>query len=276
MLQMVNAVEVDTLKLINDTLTNISIDNIDTTITKKLYPASFFSSDIKEKLNVIPNQNNDEGNNWKFFTFLFILVIFIYIKTGYSKSFDKLKKALTNINLAKQTIRDQNLLIRRTSLLLSVIFYSVTGLIAYEVSVYYNIELNIKGFMRFLLFSSLIFSIYSIKYLILKAFGSVFRLAVPIGYYTFYIYLINNFLGILLIPFSIIISFSSEIFAVYIIYLVMFILIISILYRYFKGIELNNFYFRYYKFHFFLYLCTFEIIPWMFLFKSYNNFIVFF
>lgn len=230
-----------------------------------------FSSLESLLLNILSIENKSYQNTWIFFIVLAILVLFSYTRISYSKSFTRLFKALLNINLGKEILRDQNLLDKKTILCLSVIFYLSSGLFLYQTSIYFNWRLKAGIENGFLLSFFFVASIYQLKYLFVKTFGFIFNLAGTVGHYIFYIRLTNNLIGIILIPLNIIMAFSNKIPVQYTINIALAAIIICLLHRYFRGGELSNFYIRFYKLHFFLYLCTFEIIPWLILIKFFEE-----
>jgi hypothetical protein len=109
--------------------------------------------------------------------------------------------------------------------------------------------------------------IYLGKFLILKFCGWVFNISRATDIYIFVVFLVNKMLGIFLLPFLILITFSGpqvrEIFITISLVMIFIMLIYRIIaaYRPIRNeIKLTPFYF-------FLYLCAFEIAPLLLIYK---------
>jgi hypothetical protein len=109
--------------------------------------------------------------------------------------------------------------------------------------------------------------IYLVKFVTLKFCGWVFNISRATDTYIFVVFLVNKMLGIFLLPFLILITFSGpdarEIFITISLVMVFVLLAYRVLaaYRPVRNeIKLT-------PFHFFLYLCAFEIAPLLLIYK---------
>jgi len=69
-------------------------------------------------------------------------------------------------------------------------------------------------------------------------------------------------------------ALKPEMFANVVVNISFAVLGIALLFRYVKTIGYNVRHLKFYKKYFFLYLCTFEIIPWIFVVKFYDKFLI--
>lgn len=199
------------------------------------------------------------------FTALIIIIVIAItlLKVFYSKIFFQIFKAFVNNNTANQIVRDENLLVQRASILLSVIGYVVLALFTYKISQHYNYQNQYmgKGFAKFLFISIFIGMTYSIKMISLKMFGALFNVEKPVASYIFNLFLINNVLGIVILPLLILLTYSNLNYSNYILYFSVVIILLFFAYRLIKGIVIWTSTSRNNLFYLFLYICALEIAP---------------
>ncbi len=207
--------------------------------------------------------------DWFTIIILILLVAVTLLKVFYSKIFFQIFKAFVNNNTANQIVRDENLLVQRASILLSVIGYVVLALFAYKVSQHFNYQNQYmgKGFAKFLFIAIFIGMTYSIKMISLKMFGVLFNYEKPVASYIFNLFLINNVLGIVILPLLILLTYSNPQYSNYILYFSVGIILLFLMYRLLKGILIWTSINRYNLFYLFLYICALEIAPLLIIFK---------
>lgn len=208
--------------------------------------------------------------DWIFFILLFLLITFTALKVLYYRNIKWMVGALFSSAITNQLVRgDENILIPRASLLLTIIFNCIAGLYLYQLSIVYNWNLDFvgSGFSRFLAFTLLISFIYSLKMLFLRMVSYIFDADEPITLYIYNIFLLNNILGILLIPFVISITFMPSLFVPYLIKISFIIIILFFAYRIIRGLMIGLSVPHFSILYLFLYLCTLEIAPLIILIK---------
>jgi hypothetical protein len=108
-----------------------------------------------------------------------------------------------------------------------------------------------------LLFSS----IYVIRYLFLKFTGWVFNISEITDNYTFNVFLINKIMGILIIPFTVVLAFGQGAWVQVTLFLSLVFIAILFLNRYLRSGVVFGYFIKFRKFHFFMYLCASELLP---------------
>lgn len=206
--------------------------------------------------------------DWFTVSLLIVITAVTFLKVFYSKIFFQILKAFFNNNTANQIIRDENLLVQRASILLSIICYLVLALFAYKGSLYFQVENTYlgKGFALFLAIALFIAIAYSVKMIVLKFLGGLFYINKPVTAYIFNLFLINNVLGIVLIPVIIFFAYLP-VYTDILLYSGLIIVLLFYIYRLVKGMiswtgstHMNLFYL-------FLYICALEIAPLLILSK---------
>ncbi|MGE5355348.1 MAG: DUF4271 domain-containing protein [Deltaproteobacteria bacterium] len=153
-----------------------------------------------------------------------------------------------------------------------IILYSFLYLnFALNLSIFlYIILANHQNMNGFGLFSSLLLMIcliYAFKHLMIYIFEMIFTSLKGIRFYSFSVMIFNIILGLALIPVNAFAAFSPGTVAEVFIVAGVVLLIIFYTFRLFRGFLSTYNYFVISIFHFFIYLCAFEIIPLLILYK---------
>ncbi len=215
---------------------------------------------------------NKDSSVWIFFVLLVIVCGFAWIRVFYSKTIKQLLNAIVNMTATNQMVRDENLLLQRASVLLTVMFNLVAALFLYEISIVFEWSSDFigTGFGRFLIFALCISFLYSIKFIVLKVSGHIFRADKAIAGYIFNIFLINNILGIALLPLIIGLTFLPAEYTKITAIIAISMVVLGYVYRILRGLFIGIGHIEFSRFHLFLYLCTLEIAPILVFIKLIN------
>ncbi|MBK8364247.1 MAG: DUF4271 domain-containing protein [Bacteroidetes bacterium] len=200
---------------------------------------------------------------------LVVLAVFAALRIFYNKYFSQMLVAFVNNNLTNQIVRDENILVQRASVYLSIVFNLIAALFLYLISVYYGWEIGGIGigFSRFLFFAVIVSAAYTLKFLILKISGWLFNLDREMATYIFNTFLINNILGIALLPFVCLIAYNQMISASWLILIAVILAGTAFAYRMFRGVLVGLSMPSFSLLYLFLYLCTLEIAPLLILIR---------
>ena len=121
-----------------------------------------------------------------------------------------------------------------------------------------------EGFFYMCLF---FLGLYIGKYICLTIAGYIFNTIELVQTYIFVVFMINKVLGILLIPFIGILAFAKPSLHPFAIAGAGLLMVLLILYRYLFSLTSVRNKLHVSSFHFFLYLCAFEVIPLLILYK---------
>lgn len=216
-----------------------------------------------------PQTYNKPNPDW-FTILLFVIVFgFMWIKVFYSKILKQLFNAFFNSSASNQIVRDENILIQRASVLLSIMFYLVSALFLYQVSLAFHWEKNwlTDGFSRLIIFAFFIAFVYSVKMILLKIIGFVLDIDKQVASYIFNIFLINNILGLILLPIVIVIAYVSTPFTNFLFFFAFGLASVTFFYRIIRGIVISRTIPKFSTFYLIMYLCAFEIAPLAIIFK---------
>ncbi len=206
---------------------------------------------------------------WFFPIILIVLAVFASLRIFYNKYLSQMLVAFVNNNLTNQIVRDENILVQRASVYLSIVFNLIAALFLYLISIYYGWELvGIGfGFSRFLFFALVVSAAYTVKFLILKICGWLFNLNREMATYIFNTFLINNILGIAILPFVCLIAYNQLLPTSLLILISVILAGLAFAYRMFRGVLVGLSMPSFSLLYLFLYLCTLEIAPLLILIR---------
>jgi len=197
-------------------------------------------SKLKKEADAFTSQNTrlttSSGNNssdififWFVFLAAILLAVVINTKRGIITS---LTKSILNENMLKYNYREQNGGVGPQYLLLYIGYFINAGTLAYFA-----------------------------KHMMLTLLGVVFPIRSETSLYGFAIESFNIFLGIVLIPLNLIIAFGPKGLASIFLYVAIAVVLLVLLARSFRGLVIGATFAQSHIFHFFLYLCAFELVP---------------
>ena len=144
-----------------------------------------------------------------FFYLLAIIGLLLgFLRFFYTRYFNNLFRVFFNASLRQSQLTDQLLQAKLPSLLFNILFVFSGGVYIYLLLRFVN-WLSIENFWLILFYCILSLGIiYLIKFITLKFTGWLTGYKEVTNTYVFIIFLINKILGILLVPFTVVIAFS--------------------------------------------------------------------
>ena len=216
-----------------------------------------------------PQRLKDSTPDWLFLVLLMILSVITYLRVFYRRNFFQIIAACFNNNLTNQIVRDENLLMQRASVMLNITFSITAAAFIYLVSIHYDWSLNGMGtgFIRFIFLALIVSAAFTFKFLVLRFCAYLFGLGREMSTYIFNIFIINNLLGLALIPFVAVILFAAIPDTSIPIITALCLIGVAYLYRIGRGILIAVRYSGFSPVYLFLYLCALEIAPLLVLMK---------
>ncbi|OQP46558.1 hypothetical protein A4R26_07445 [Niastella populi] len=196
-----------------------------------------------------------------------LLFYFGFIRVAFIKYIDNLKTLFLRVTMRQQQIRDQVLQSPLPSLMLNILFVISGGLFLSIVADYYNIVPGMNRWLLLFYCSVLLAVIYMGKFIILKMVGWMFNIRVATDTYIFIVFLVNKMMGIYLLPALLLMAFAKPPFLTILITLTYCFIIILFIYRFIIAYRPVRNEIKLSRFHFFIYLCAFEIAPLLLIYK---------
>jgi hypothetical protein len=213
------------------------------------------------------NVRKVQGKEVMFYTMMGLLLVFALLKQGFGKYFNDLFRVFFRTSMKTRQIREQLMQTQFPSLIFNMFFIASAGLYIDFMLHYFKIT-PITNFWLLYVYCCLgLAVIYFGKFIGLKMIGWLLNMQKAADGYIFIVFIINKVMGIFLVPFLMLIAFASE--PVYSISLVLSWVVLGalLLYRFILGFATIRNEVRFNLFHFFLYLCAFEIVPLLLIYK---------
>lgn len=212
-------------------------------------------------------RRNDAGKDIFFYVLLGLFFYFAVVKVLFPKYLNNLISIFLRITLRQQQLREQLLQTPLPSLMLNIFFLLVGGLYASLLLDYYNYKAHDNFWIQSLYCVGILALIYVGKFVLLKFTGWVFNLTKATDTYIFIVFLVNKMLGMLLLPFLVLIAFyggqAQQVFVT----LSLILIVVLFAYRFIFSFGPIRAEIKVNPFHFFLYLCAFEIAPLLLIYK---------
>ena len=270
----------DTAIYQNDSLTNLSLadsaglvkatDTVKTVVANKpafILKNKLLNSDAEPVSLAVQLKKAKSGDTF-FYLIAGMVLLLAFLKYFYSRYFSNLFRVFFNTSLRQNQITDQLLQAKLPSFLFNIFFIISGGIYVYALLSHYQLTGSDNKWAFVFSSIALMGLIYFIKFCTLKFTGWITGLSEAVDTYVFVIFLINKIIGIFLVPFIIILSFSE----VQIVKIAALISLMSIgiflLLRFFRSYGLVQNQLKISKFHFFLYIAGLEIFPLLLIYKG--------
>jgi hypothetical protein len=202
-----------------------------------------------------------EGKDAIFYSTIALLIFFALIKNAFTRYMGDLFKTFFRTGVNQKQTKDQLLQSPLPSLLLNLFFVLSIGMFLALLLQYFKLGLDFNFWWLYLYCVLALISIYLIKFLSLKLLGWIFQVSESIDAYIFIVFTTNKVIGIALLPFIILLSFTYGVVNEAAMSLSIMVVSALIIYRFFLSYVSIRRQIRVGFFHFLLYLIAFEIIP---------------
>ena len=208
-----------------------------------------------------------ESKDSLFYLLVGILFYFALVRIFFEKYYSNLMTLFFRVSLRQAQIREQVLQTPLPSLLLNILFILTGGLYACFLLHFSQWGEGINFWLLYLDCIAGLAILYLGKFVILKFCGWVLNISRATDTYIFVVFLVNKMLGIFLLPFLILITFSSpEVREIFI--TISFVMIFAFLvYRVVAAYRPVRNEIKLPPFYFFSYICAFEIAPLLLIYK---------
>jgi hypothetical protein len=187
--------------------------------------------------------------------------MFVWLYISNSKRLNQIVKGLYVGRYANQLAREEVSIGNRAVIFLSALFVLTLTLFFYQIASYFGFLQGDNVVGTFCIIALIIFSIYSVKLLVIRAVGFVFETQKEIREYTISVFLFCNTLGLFLLPVVICLAFLKQVNPSVFIYSGITLIAVFLFTRLIRGLIIGFNSTRVSKFYLFLYLCTLEIVP---------------
>jgi hypothetical protein len=151
---------------------------------------------------------------------------------------------------------------------LFILFSLASGLVLYQVIIYYDVYYNMDGFHLFLSLSLLTSSLFVVKFLVLKLIGFIFDINRPVSQYIAILNMTYFNIAFVFLAVTICFSLLSRQFIPFLLVFTGVLIAIIFAWQFLRNSVNIISDFRFHKFYLFIYLCALEICPVLILIKA--------
>ena len=204
---------------------------------------------------------------WRFYLLAGLGILIGFTRLTFYKDFRELIESFLNYNLANQFYRDHEASQPFSFLLLNINFIIVTSMILIEIFNFYEILDQYEYWILLGILISALGILILLRAVIFEIMKGIFTFNRELNLYNFHIGIIYKMLGLVLYPVIILFTFSPEPYKKFLIPGVIVLIVSFLFFRYIRGMAIASGFIKFYKFHFFLYICTLEIAPLLLMIK---------
>ena len=208
-----------------------------------------------------------ESNDGIFYYIVSLVLFFALMRLFFYKYVSTMFTLFFRATLRQQQLREQLLQAPLPALLMNIFFVVSMATYCTLVAVHFKMPFADNFWTTLIYAIILIASIYFIKFIFLNIVGWIFGISNVTDTYIFIVFLINKMLGIFLLPVIALLAFPSST-LLPVMLTVSYILVGGMLfYRFIISYRPVRSEIKVNRFHFFLYLCAFEIAPLILIYK---------
>jgi hypothetical protein len=208
-----------------------------------------------------------------FYVLILMLFYFAVVKLFFGKYLANLLTLFFRASMRQQQLREQILQSPFPSLLLNNLFVISGGLYGAFLIRFYRFG-NPDDFWIYFLYCTVILAIlYLLKYLLIRMVGWIFNISRTAETYLFVVFMTNKIIGIFLLPFLVLISFSGHVISEIAVTLSIILTGVFFVYRFLGAYSILHKEIKISGLHFILYLCAFEIAPLLLIYKVLVNYL---
>ena len=253
------------IKLPIDTVANAGLNK---TAYAALLDSNIFLSIIGKPHSLVVNVKKHETSDVVFYIIASLFLLLGLLRTIFSRYFTTMFRVFFNTSLRQNQLTDQLEQAALPSLLFNIFFVTSLGLYIYILWEHQNIYHAVINW-AYLGFSVLAVAVcYLVKYVSLLFTGWLTNYKPEAKIYIFSIFLLNKIIGMLLLPFTLLIAFSTFKVAQYAVIISFVLLAILLLSRFFKTYGLLQNRLKLNGIHFFIYIISLEVLPIMIIYKT--------
>jgi hypothetical protein len=243
----------------------------DTASYKKLMTHPYLPMQTKPsfRINELRIAPNFDG---RFYLIIGMLFYLAFIKVTFPKYFSNVFQLIFQSPIRQKQTREQLQQNNLASLFSNILFIL-------NASIFVSLIAIKNGWVDLTLYSCIAYSVvgfttlYLFKFLFLWLSGWLFSQGEAIGNYSFIVFLTNKVMGVFLIPAILLLAFSPLTVQDFAYNSALIIISFLFVYRYLISFSIVRASLKVSAFHFFLYLCTCEVLPMLVLYKLTMDFI---
>jgi len=254
-----------------------STTNLESTLVKK--PSNPFDIIKEAPVIVIPSAKSNIKENtskstktpsrkleFMFWVLSGLLIIFASVFGVSRNRLSQIYNSFLNENFLRQTHRYNDGSFSLVYIFLYLLAFASIAIFIFLSAAHFNANFPNKFFFLLQLFGGVTLLFFG-KHLLLQIIGYIFPLKKEMSLYSFTIMIFGILVGLLLFPLNAVIAYAPVAAGKIAVYLALGAILAIYLFRTIRGLSIGSKHLVLHKFHFFVYLCTVEILPVVVLIK---------
>jgi len=210
----------------------------------------------------IPTLTPDEQFKAFLFTItVIILTLLTLLITIFRSIYQHSYRAFLNENILNQLLRESQQTSQLPSIIPYAFFFINAGTLLFLINKYYGYNYPDGLWQGWGLITGAITLLFIVKHLVLSLFAYIFPVEKEVAAYNFTIIIFGIILSIVMVPANVFIAYGPLSLTKAAILITFGILLLAYAFRSLRALIIANNFLLSNKFHFFLYLCTVEIVP---------------
>ena len=207
------------------------------------------------------------STEWHFYFLVSMLIVYAVARAFLGQLLNRTYTAAVRYNTAVSMYKDNSQLQRQLDSVLYAFYFVSMGFFIMLLAQYFELfPYGLRNVELFFFFTALLIAMFFLRIIIVNMVGSVFYSLKLFRAYLYHSFIYNKLMGILALPMSIAIVYSTGILNDIVVWTAFGIMSVMILMRFYRGIifSLKN---HVLNFYLFLYLCALELVPMLLLYK---------
>lgn len=254
------------LKVVRDSASNNSTNPLGTILKKNL----LIHAESKPVPSLQQNRNHD-SKDWLFYQIMLLLIYLGLLKTTFNKYFINMVRVFFNTSLRQSQLTDQLLIAKLPSLLFNIFFILSFGYYLFFVLIYNN-NFDYSN-ISLLICIAIVMGTYLVKNIVLKFTGWLTGYKKEADDYNFIVFLVNKILGLLMVPFVVIIPFAEKNIVSWVLIVSYCTVALMFMFRYLRSYEVLQYRLKASRRHFLLYIFGIELMPLLLIYKLVTLFV---
>lgn len=227
------------------------------------YVNSIFKGTQLKSTPFMPAIERVPSEGWVFLALMAIFGLLLWLRNINPRKMFTYLSSLYNRRALGEILNEEEILTSPFSLLLFVVFCLTTSLFTIKAFELLGFEV-LRGQHRALVFGALailLLTVYAFKIIGIRLVGFIFKLQPIATQHAFNVYLLNNILGLLLIPLLAVAYYSTQPYNLIAAYIGLGLFVLFFILRFGKALVIEGVLAPLNLVYLFLYLCTLEILP---------------
>jgi len=235
---------------------------------QRIVKGSYYLNSTAKPVSMVSKTRNRPAVDSIFYLILLVTAVLAFFRFFFTRYFNNLFRVFFNASLRQGQLTDQLVQAKLPSLFFNIVFVLTGGIYVYLLLIYYK-WISPNNFWLVVFYCAISLAvIYISKLISLKFTGWVTGYREVTNTYIFIIFLINKILGVLLLPFVILIAFSTPTLINASVIISLLLISLMFLLRFFRSYGLLQHQLKISRFHFFMYVLGIEVIPLLLIYKG--------